>query len=195
MVSPCRPSQLLAQSNDETTNSDVTDELGKHVAMVQNLVKERGWHAMCRHFTGDTDIPATVANLPHPGARLLNRIRRTGVPVVIRTSPPNRRTLDERLARGAHRSAHEFDEFLREEFLDFISPAAYDTYAPTTPTRKLPCTPTTTTNMCPVRSRTATSRISSEFMPPHNTLKPIFRSGVSARRAPRPCLTAKPVRR
>jgi hypothetical protein len=69
---------------------------------------------------GQNNIPLDIAHLPHPAAPLLDRIRRTGVPVVLSSTPWSRSTLDERLMRGAHQSATDYTAFLHEEFLDFV---------------------------------------------------------------------------
>jgi hypothetical protein len=50
----------------------------------------------------------------------MERIRRNGAPVILSSAPWSEETKEKRFARGPHNSAHEFVEFLGEEFLDFV---------------------------------------------------------------------------
>jgi hypothetical protein len=70
---------------------------------------------------GRSDIPDTVGSLPHRAAPLLDRIRRGGVPVVLKSEPWSLDKLDECYARGAHTSANDYGVFLEEEFEDFCA--------------------------------------------------------------------------
>ena len=68
---------------------------------------------------GRGDIADNIRSLDHPAALTLDRIRRNGVPVVLKSSPWPDTKLTACFARGAHRSAYDHVPFLQEEFLDF----------------------------------------------------------------------------
>ena len=74
---------------------------------------------MCLERRGASDIPEGIHTLKHPAAALLNRIRRQGVPVVLRSAPWTTEHLDSCVERGPHKSAMEHLSFLRDEFTDF----------------------------------------------------------------------------
>jgi hypothetical protein len=94
-------------------------ELGKHVERAEKLLKELGWQRTCDTLRSRCDIHEDVKLLPHPAAPLLERIRRNGVPVVLASEPWSDELKAERFLRGPHKSAEEFLEFLREEYVDF----------------------------------------------------------------------------
>ena len=83
------------------------------------LLREVGWHRTCLRMRR-SDIPCDVPQLQHTAAPRLDRIRRNGVPVVLKNDPWTPEILEERCHRGPHKSAFEYQEFLREEFLDFV---------------------------------------------------------------------------
>ena len=95
------------------------EELGAYVDSTVKLVTTVGWHVAIHRLRGRSNLHPKVKDLPHPAAPLLERMRRNGVPVVLQTAPWTRAERRTRLARGPHKSALEYADFLATEFLDF----------------------------------------------------------------------------
>jgi hypothetical protein len=68
---------------------------------------------------------ATLENITHPAKRLLRHIGVRGAPVVIQTAPWTAARKNAAVSRGLHKSAHEFQEFLREEMADMVEKAIW----------------------------------------------------------------------
>ena len=83
------------------------------------MFKRRGWHATITALRGRSNLHPQVRELNHPAASLLDRMRRNGVPVVIKSPPWTPSLKQARFTRGPHKSAHDHAEFLASEFLDF----------------------------------------------------------------------------
>ena len=60
-------------------------------------------------------------NVPHPARRLLRHYKHCGAPVKFSTPPWTRHQLQRALSRGPHKSAHEYQDYLAEEFVDMIN--------------------------------------------------------------------------
>ena len=57
-------------------------------------------------------------NLPHPEGPFLEKLRKHGMPVVLKTPPWSIAARDEAMQYGAHSSAEDHKEFLRDEIAD-----------------------------------------------------------------------------
>ena len=95
------------------------EELGAYVDQTVSMLKLIGWHATIVKLRGRSNLHPHVRDLSHPAAPLLDRMRRNGVPVVIRSPPWTPSMKQARFARGPHKSARDYAEFLAAEFLDF----------------------------------------------------------------------------
>ena len=95
------------------------DELGAYVDQTVSLLKVLGWHATITKLRGRSNLHPQVKDLNHPAAPLLDRMRRNGVPVVLKSAPWSPSMKQARFARGPHKSARDYAEFLATEFLDF----------------------------------------------------------------------------
>ena len=94
-------------------------ELGAYVDQTVSMLKLKGWHATITELRGRSNLHPRVRDLDHPAAPLLDRMRRNGVPVVIRSPPWTPHMKQARFIRGPHKSALDYAEFLAEEFMDF----------------------------------------------------------------------------
>ena len=61
---------------------------------------------------------AETKNLPHPAGPFLEKLRKHGMPVVLKTPPWSIAARDEAMQYGAHSSAEDHKEFLRDEIAD-----------------------------------------------------------------------------
>jgi hypothetical protein len=77
------------------------------------------WSHFVQTVRGVSHIRSTVGNLPHPAAALLKRLQTVGVPIVTMGTPWTAQQLDEKVARGPHKSATEHCECVREEMAEF----------------------------------------------------------------------------
>ncbi|KAL3808781.1 hypothetical protein ACHAXA_011404 [Cyclostephanos tholiformis] len=64
---------------------------------------------------------SALDNVPHPARRLLRHYKHCGAPVKFSTPPWTRHQLQRTLSRGPHKSAHEYQDYLAEEFVDMIN--------------------------------------------------------------------------
>ncbi|KAL3816142.1 hypothetical protein ACHAXA_001629 [Cyclostephanos tholiformis] len=64
---------------------------------------------------------SALDNIPHPARRLLCHYKHFGAPVKFSTPPWTRHQLQRALSRGPHKSAHEYQDYLAEEFVDMIN--------------------------------------------------------------------------
>jgi hypothetical protein len=82
------------------------------------LFSSLGWNEFVherrgRGDTGDLDIE-------HPAVHLLSHIGKKGVPVVFTTPPWDNQRIYAAATRGPHKSAYEYQDFLRTEMVDMI---------------------------------------------------------------------------
>jgi len=99
----------------------LADELGKCVARAVELYQStNSFEDFIRACQGPSDLQSNIGKLPHPAATLLDEYRTNGVPYKTRADnwTPNLRR--EALLRGAHQSAYQYQDFVREEFVDMI---------------------------------------------------------------------------
>ena len=94
-------------------------ELGAYVDKTVSMLHRSGWHATIVELRGRSDLHPLVKELPHPAAPLLDRLRKNGAPVVLKSPPWSPAVKQARFLRGPHKSALEHSEFLAQEFLDF----------------------------------------------------------------------------
>ena len=92
---------------------ELPDELGKLIA-TDILFKEHGWKGMVVHFRPGDDF--STLNIKHPSHCLLNQYKKIGVPMVTNDAPWSHQRISEALSRGAHKSCHEYEKNIREEF-------------------------------------------------------------------------------
>jgi hypothetical protein len=60
-------------------------------------------------------------NVPHPAHRLLRHYKHRGAPVEFSPLPWTRQQIQRALSRGTHKSAHEYLDYLEEEFVTMIN--------------------------------------------------------------------------
>ena len=99
------------------------DELGKMI--IKNVVSAAQFpsiDAFFRHQQGRGNF-TNLENIRHPAKRLLKHISSKGAPVLIKTSPWSAERTAAAISRGPHKSAHTYQEFLRDEMLDMATRA------------------------------------------------------------------------
>jgi hypothetical protein len=94
------------------------DRLGKLVCLaVEGLNDGLSFQVLCVRHRGASCL-ANSSDLPYPAAPLLQQLLETGAPVHKLDPAWSISDLDAAVRRGAHRSTHDHQEFLREEFAD-----------------------------------------------------------------------------
>jgi hypothetical protein len=92
--------------------------LRKYIELDTLLFSTLGWSEFVRERRGRGDM----GNLEfeHPAARLLRHIGKKGVPIVFTTPPWDSQRIYAAAMRGPHKSAYEYQDFLRNEMVDMI---------------------------------------------------------------------------
>ena len=99
------------------------DSLGKSI-----LEQQASFDSACsprayfRSRQGRGDL-TRLHSVTHPAKHLLQRLSKSGAPVVLSTPPWSTKRLDEAIRRGPHKSALEHLEFLRGEMADMVDKA------------------------------------------------------------------------
>ena len=97
-----------------------SDELG--TLITRDVIESEAHpqlHEYFKHRQGRGNF-ANLHNIQHPARHLLRHLRSRGAPVVIQSSPWTQDRKDAAVARGPHKSAYEFQEFLRAEMADMV---------------------------------------------------------------------------
>ena len=83
-----------------------------------HLLATIGWNEFVRERWGRGDL----GNLEfeHPAARLLRHVGTRGVPIVLTTPPWDSQRIYAAAMRGPHKSAYEYQDFLRNKMVDMI---------------------------------------------------------------------------
>jgi hypothetical protein len=113
------------------------DELGKQVINDCLLLNESTVEEVFRHRQGRGDLTSLRKIAHHPAHHLLKQFATRGAPVLLRTPPWTQGRKDAAMQRGPHKSAYEYQDFLRSELLDMVRTTIAP---PSTPWRR-PCDP------------------------------------------------------
>jgi hypothetical protein len=101
-------------------SSSIEDELGKLVQQsVARLSQADSFAEFLEASRQPSDLHPDVRHLPHPASSLLEDLRTSGVKASFDTPDWTLQQRSDALKRGAHRSAMEHLEFVRDEFTDF----------------------------------------------------------------------------
>lgn len=111
VVAPLRSALQTAQQ--------LPAELGKYVERDLALLQKLGWQEFVRQRRGLGDF-TSLDRLRHPARRLLRHYKYRGAPVRFKTRPWSTSQIKSALARGPHKSALQYVDFLHEEFIDMI---------------------------------------------------------------------------
>ena len=84
------------------------------------LIRRIGWEAFVKLRTGRGDL-TDMTKVKHPARRLLRHYHHHGVPVKLKSSPWTSAQNQAALKRGPHKSATEYQDFLRTEFAEMIT--------------------------------------------------------------------------
>ena len=95
-------------------------ELGKLVEDLCAKLSERTWVDFIQHQRGCSCLAPGVGNLPHPAAKLLDRLRIDGAPVSFTTADWDPARIVAAIERGAHQSAKAYQGFLEADMGDMI---------------------------------------------------------------------------
>ena len=114
------PARKRAAVTDVPKPSGFPSELGEYTARDARLLHSLGWHGLVAHRRPLSDL-SMLDNVPHPARRLLRHYKHRGAPVKFSTPPWTRQQIQRALSRGPHNSAHEYLDYLEEEFIDMIN--------------------------------------------------------------------------
>jgi hypothetical protein len=95
-------------------------ELGAYIDRDVQLLKDQGWKRFIANRRGKSDLSDKVDTLRHPARSHLRHLRRQGARVPMTTAPWTPGKLAATLARGPHKSAHKYVDFLGEELVEFV---------------------------------------------------------------------------
>ena len=99
----------------------LSDDLGKLVHQAVDLYQTtNNLEEFLLTCQGPSDLQPDIGKLPHPAASLLDQYRTSGVPYKTHAEPWTPEQREEALRRGAHQSAYQYLEFVRNEFVDFV---------------------------------------------------------------------------
>jgi len=126
-------------------------ELGEYITRDVALLKRLGWTEFIRQRRCKGNI-ATLDDVHHPAKRLLKLYKHRGAPVKFATKPWSRQRINQAIKRGPHKSALEYLEFLKEEFVDMIEKGQW-IVLPASEARKLPGLRVSPTGVVPQRDR------------------------------------------
>jgi hypothetical protein len=115
-----RPARKRAAIADVPRPSGLSQELGEYIDRDAKLLRLLGWHGLVAHRRPLSDF-SPLDNVPHPARRLLRLYKHRGAPVKFSTPPWTRQQVRRALSRGPHKSAHQYLEYLEEEFVDMIN--------------------------------------------------------------------------
>ena len=128
-------------------------ELGKYAVLAERDLHRLGWHRFVRSRQGARCVASTIHTLPHSATPYLDRLRRTGVPVLTVHPPWTTLQRDQAVARGPHASAAAIHrEFLCTEMLDMVR-RRYWTVLPYRAVRRLPSVKVAPFGVVPQRDR------------------------------------------
>ena len=125
------PPRPVPISNNAPTNSGTattplilselqSDNLSEYIVRDSSRLIDVGFERLVRERRKRSNFHPKVKLLQHKAARLLDHLRKRGANVTISTPPWDEARLEATMERGPHKSADEYVDFLREEFLDFV---------------------------------------------------------------------------
>jgi hypothetical protein len=115
-----RPARKRAAPANMPRPSGVSPELGEHIVRDARLLRTLGWHGLVAHRRLLSDF-SHLDNVHHPARCLLRLYKHRGAPVKFFTPPWTSHQVQRALSRGPHKSAHEYIDYLGEEFVDMIN--------------------------------------------------------------------------
>ena len=98
----------------------MSDKLGKMVNRDSKIVSQRGLSYLLSSRRDPDDWGTLHLVQAHPAHRLLQHYKKHGVPVTLADKPWSRQEIDSSIARGPHKSAYEYMEFLRDDMADMV---------------------------------------------------------------------------
>ena len=98
----------------------VTDKLGEFIKRDEVQVRTKGLAAVIRERLKSNDWGNLEELRSHPAHRVLRNYKSKGIPVTLADDPWTPCEMKAALARGPHKSAYEFEEFLREDMASMV---------------------------------------------------------------------------
>jgi len=92
--------------------------LRKYIDHDTHLLATVGWNEFVREHRGCGDLGDL--EFEHPAARLLCHVGTQGVPIVLTTPPWDSQCIYAIATHGPHKSAYEYQDFLRNKMVDMI---------------------------------------------------------------------------
>jgi hypothetical protein len=106
------------------TDQIIGDRLGKLVHRDASLLTKTSFLELLRERRSRGNL-TDMKQVVHPAKHLLRHISKTGYPVLFTTKPWTSAQRDAAIARGPHKSAHEYVDFLRDELADMVERATW----------------------------------------------------------------------
>jgi hypothetical protein len=101
------------------------DRLGKLIYRDQGLIENSPLLDLFRDRRGKGDVTDLRNIEDHAAKHLVKVLGKTGSPVVLNTKPWTLQMRDRAVSRGAHKSAREYIDFLRDEMADMVERATW----------------------------------------------------------------------
>lgn len=106
--------------------STTTDRLGTLLNKCSAMLDESSsWKDFVSKVHGPSSLQDNMQLLDHPAGEFLASLHEHGVPCIQSDPDWTLSQLDERMARGCHRSATEHKAFIRDEMADFVDSGFY----------------------------------------------------------------------
>ena len=117
-----RVPEFNAHKRQRTTKTQpqeqVDNQLRKCIFRDTQLFRTSGWNATVKQRRGRGDFGDLA--IQHPATRLLRYLGKHGAPVVLTTPPWDHLRTYAAATRGPHKSAYEYQDFLRNEMVEMI---------------------------------------------------------------------------
>ena len=131
------PIQPVAKRSAVAEAQAAPMELGEYIIRDVALLKRWGWTGFIRQQCCKGNM-ATLDDVHHPAKCLLKLYKHRGAHVKFAKKPWSCQRINQAIKRGPHKSALEYLEFLKEEFVDMIENKGQWIVLPASEARKLP---------------------------------------------------------
>ncbi len=120
---PPSPQKISARKKEKALASPIynQDRLGTLISMLTDqLAQADTWEEFVTRVHGPAHHSTRLEDLQHPAREHLTDLRDRGVPVLVRNGEWTKEEIEMAMERGAHKSARDHKEFIRDEMADFI---------------------------------------------------------------------------
>jgi hypothetical protein len=105
----------------QATASIHQDRLGTYIQrIIDTFHSSSSWPSFIAKLWGAPDLSSTIHTISHAAGPTLQRLKRSGVPILQTDAPWTQQRKDQAITRGSHPSTHAHADFLREEMADMV---------------------------------------------------------------------------